>query len=316
MQSLGCGDKPEFQVIGKIKQPKNLKKELTALVLFSFFISQFAAAEVISFPRKSRSSCQRYMASPASLENFKPRRSAEVIEMDTRRSEFATKEFFFKNYSTTESVIFGYYPKLVTDYHPLFTSANFKLWHPMNSNFIIDSKQESVVLLGFQAHNGVTFFNRNRKQTRTETEYQAVTKSHYPAHHTTYTIPPIMRLILATLEYATAAHSYVQNENLSLKTSLAIDYRLVFHNKHPGYAARDFISSWFPQNTYERNLQSSIIRFIDEKVVRSESFFYEKEYKTHVLTELRTIFKNSPEVMSSLETLEREMNIILRINSL
>lgn len=311
MQGLGCGDKPK----GFLNKIYNFKQSFVAFIVFSFSLSTLAG-EVITFPRKSRSVCQRYLATPASLESFRPKRTAEVIELDTRKTEYVSKDFFFKTYSTTTSVIFGYYPKGVADFHPLLTSSNFNLWRPIAMDFIINSKQDSIVLMGFQPHNGTSFFNKNRKLTKVESEYQKVTQSHYPAHHTTYAIPKLIRLMLATLEYATAANSYIQNENLSLKTNKVIDYRLIFHNKNPGYAARDFISSWFPQNGYERNLQEFMIRFIDEHVTKSDSFIYEREYKVYVLKELRTIFKNSPEVMNSLDTLEKEFNDILNLSTL
>lgn len=293
------------------------------LILFLIFLSnQVLAAEVVQFPKKrnSRNFCHVFLAA-TSFEGARTGRSAEIIQIESYRSEYISPKEFLKIYPIGESVFnpsgIGVYtlaPKVINDYNPAFNSYNFSKWRPLDSHFRLSSQQETYILMGFSPRNEKRTYANNAFSKGTASEYQNIMTQYTPAHHTNFVVPKLYRLLLSTIEHVRATSSYLLNENLARTEAFEIDFTIIFTRDNVKYGARDFVSSWKTNNSLERQLQEFLIRFIDLKVNNLEESVYEKTYFNEILNELRQNYKTSSEVSNSLENLENELMSILRLS--
>lgn len=288
-----------------------------------FFYNLSFAGEVIEFPKRknSKTFCRKYLASS---ESAKPttRRSADIAQIDSYRSEYISPKDFFHLYPFGDAIfkpnqapVMIFTPKYVTDYNPVFSSSNFARWKPLGARTTFSSKQESYILLGFVARENQLHFLPHSFNKGVNTEYQRIMTEFAPAHHTTFVVPKLYRLILSTVEHISSTSSYLLHNGR--EESIDINFSLVFSRQdNIKYGARDFISSWRTRNSMERQVQEFLIRFIDLKVRNNEEVVYEKEFLNATLTELRESFKGSPEMSNSLTNLETELMSILRLSNL
>ncbi len=296
-----------------------------ALLLLSLliFYKPVTAAEIISFPKKrgNKGLCRMYLSS-SSTRTTPGLRSADIVQIDSYRSEYISPKDFFRLYSFGNEVfnphqapIMAFAPKSITDFNPIFSSANFSKWQELGPRFIISAQQESYILMGFTPRAEQLAYVKDAFAKGASTEYQKIMTSFAPTHHTTFVVPKLYRLILSTIEHVRSTSSYLLNQNSVQSEALEINFNIIFSRQdNVKYGARDFVSSWQTTNSIERQVQEFLIRFIDLNVKNNEEMMYEKEFLNTVLSELRNSFKNSDEVSNSLSNLENELMSILKLS--
>lgn len=302
---------------------QGLRRGALLLLSLSIFYKPVAAAEIINFPKKrgNKGLCRMYLSS-SSTRTTTGLRSAEVVQIDSYRSEYISSKEFFRLYSFGNEVfnphqapIMAFVPKSITDFNPIFSSANFSKWQVLGPRFVISSQQESYILMGFTPRTQHLAYVKDAFAKGVSTEYQKIMTSFAPTHHTTFVVPKLYRLILSTIEHIRSTSSYLLNQNSVQGEPLEINFSIIFSRQdNVKYGARDFISSWRTTNSMERQVQEFLIRFIDLNVKNNEEMIYEKEFLNTVLGELRNSFKNSDEVSNSLSNLENELMSILRLS--
>lgn len=292
------------------------------VILFGFSAQ---AAEVVNFPssKTQKRRCFAFLNSQLSNKN-----SATIINLDSYRSEFMSMQNFLTSYPLG-SAVFVFTPKDLSAYSPVFSRSNFNLWRPLDSEVQLDPKQDHYVLLGLTKRNSFAEAEASAnsigssitapsplvsRSALNRIDYQTWIQEYTPAHHTTFTVAPIYRLALTTIEHLRSLNAYLNSENLSQTEPLQINYSIIFYHKNHKYGARDFVSSWATKNSHERDLQEFLIRFIDLEVRHNEDIFYGKKFIEITINEMREKFKNSQEALSSLATLEGELSAVLKLS--